>query len=107
MPLRVYFPDIPLTIYKNFIATKGVVQFKTKHNQSKPIIKNNLEKVYGIKVLKVNTMNYDGKIKRTANVLGGKRWKTKGYKKAIVWVDKDYFMNFQNDFKTSEESKDK
>ena len=46
-------------------------------------IKDAVEKLFSVKVLKVNTLRYDGKMKRVGAHLG----KTKAWKKAIVQID--------------------
>lgn len=47
---------------------------------NKTEIKKAVEKVFGVNVEKVNTMNYDGKVKRMGRSIG----KTASYKKAVV-----------------------
>ena len=48
-----------------------------------PEIKEAIEKLFNVKVLKVNTMRYDGKSKR----VGVHQGKTNAWKKAIVTID--------------------
>ncbi|MDR1774789.1 MAG: 50S ribosomal protein L23 [Clostridioides sp.] len=48
-------------------------------------IKYAVEKVFGVKVDKVNTLNYDGKLKRMGRTQG----RTSSYKKAIVKLAAD------------------
>lgn len=92
--LKVYFPEIPLIIQpkRNRIATDGTVQFITKRNMTKIEIKNLLEKVYGVGVIKVNTMNYQPKYKRDFN-RGNIYVKKKAWKKAIVTIDNTYYLD--------------
>ena len=45
-----------------------------------------MEKIFGVKVAKVNTINYDGKAKRLGAGRPGKR---KSWKKAYVQLTKD------------------
>ena len=52
---------------------------------TKTAVKNAVEKLFGVKVLEVNTINYDGKKKRMGVHLG----KTSKWKKAIVKIDTD------------------
>jgi len=47
---------------------------------NKTQIKKAVEEIFGVKVAKVNTVNYDGKVKR----LGRYEGKTTAFKKAIV-----------------------
>ena len=52
---------------------------------NKTEIKKAVEKVFGVNVEKVNTMNYDGKVKRMGRSIG----KTASYKKAVVKLTAD------------------
>lgn len=54
--------------------------FKVAKTANKTQIKNAVEQIFGVKVAKVNTCNYDGKLKR----MGRHEGKTASYKKAIV-----------------------
>ena len=54
--------------------------FKVARTANKTEIKNAVETAFGVTVEKVNTANYDGKIKRQGRYEG----RTPGYKKAIV-----------------------
>ena len=54
-------------------------------NATKPEIAKAVEKLFNVKVLKVNTMNIDGKKKR----VGVHQGKTASWKKAIVFIDTD------------------
>lgn len=93
--LKVYFPQIPLIVkpFGNQVATKGTITFKTRPNQSKVEIRNYLEKVYGVGVIKVNTMNYQPRYK-FHHVHQNKVYaKRKQYKKAVVTVDNTYYLD--------------
>ena len=57
--------------------------FEVAPTAGKIEIKNAVEKIFGVKVAKVNTINYDGKAKRLG---AGKR---KSWKKAYVQLTKD------------------
>jgi large subunit ribosomal protein L23 len=61
----------------------GKYTFETKIDATKIDIKNAVEKLFNVKVLKVNTMRYDGKTKR----VGVHQGKTSAWKKAIVVID--------------------
>ena len=50
------------------------------------VAKDAVEKIFGVKVAKVNTINYDGKAKRLGAGRPGKR---KSWKKAYVQLTKD------------------
>ncbi len=54
--------------------------FKVAKTANKTQIKDAVEQIFGVKVAKVNTCNYDGKVKR----MGRHEGKTASYKKAIV-----------------------
>ena len=61
----------------------GKYTFQTKINATKIDIKNAVEELFNVKVLKVNTLRYDGKTKR----VGVHQGKTAAWKKAIVTID--------------------
>ena len=54
--------------------------FKVVTNATKTEIKAAVEEAFGVTVAKVNTANFDGKLKRQGRFVG----RTPGYKKAIV-----------------------
>ena len=54
--------------------------FKVAKNANKTQIKDAVEQIFGVEVAKVNTSNYDGKVKR----MGRHEGRTSSYKKAIV-----------------------
>jgi len=60
------------------------VVFKVRSNTSKSIIKKNIEKIFKVNVIKVNTINLKGKTK----IVRGKKSNRPGYKKAIVTLKK-------------------
>jgi len=60
------------------------VVFKVSKNSNKEMIKKNIEKIFKVNVVKINTVNMRGKIKMVRNK---KAYKT-GYKKAIVTLKK-------------------
>lgn len=93
---RVWFPQIPLQImpHGNQLTTKGIVQIRTTNNQTKTEIKNYLTKVYGVGVIKVNTMNYRGIVKRDR--FTGKLYRTQKWKKAVVTVDNTQYLDLLN-----------
>lgn len=59
--------------------------FKVDKRATKTQIKVAIEDIFGVKVEKVNTANYDGKKKRMGKYEG----MTSSYKKAIVQLSKD------------------
>ena len=64
---------------------EGKYTFKVSKKATKVDIANAVEKLFGVKVLKVNTMNVSGKEKRVGRNVG----KTADWKKAIVTIDTD------------------
>lgn len=59
--------------------------FEVAKNANKYQIKDAVEKIFEVKVTKVNTMNFDGKVKR----LGKNEGKRPNWKKAIVTLTPD------------------
>ena len=60
------------------------VVFKVHPNASKSSIKKNIEKIFKVNVVKINTINLKGKTKMVRN----KKAFKSGYKKAIVTLKK-------------------
>tara|TARA_B100001146_G_scaffold86311_1_gene76643 strand:- start:73 stop:366 length:294 start_codon:yes stop_codon:yes gene_type:complete len=60
------------------------VVFKVHKGASKNSIKKNIEKIFKVKVVKINTINLKGKSKMVKNRMAYKS----GYKKAIVTLKK-------------------
>jgi large subunit ribosomal protein L23 len=60
-------------------------------------IKSEVEELYGVQVLSVNTMNYSGKRKQRYTKTGLISGKTRAYKKAVVTLPEgetiDFFSN--------------
>ena len=67
------------------VADKKYV-FEVAPTAGKIEIKNAVEKIFGVKVAKVNTINYDGKAKRLGAGRPGRR---KSWKKAYVQLTPD------------------
>ena len=74
-----------ITEKSNDCMQEGKYTFKVAKNATKTEIANAVEKLFNVKVLKVNTMNIDGKNKR----VGVHQGKTASWKKAIVSIDTD------------------
>lgn len=98
--LRVYFPEMPVVVMPkgNLVTQRGRLMIKVPRNYTKPEIKQYLSKIYGLGILKVNTMNYVGKVKHKYKQVNKKHWrriayKTAGFKKAIVTVDNTMFLD--------------
>tara|TARA_S200000501_G_C20746600_1_gene709778 strand:+ start:532 stop:825 length:294 start_codon:yes stop_codon:yes gene_type:complete len=66
------------------LSEQNKTVFKVHKNANKKIIKKNIEKLFKVKVLKVNIINKKSKIKMRQ----GKPSKKTGYKKAIVTLKK-------------------
>ena len=74
----------PIITEKSYMEmANGKYTFQTKIDATKIDIKNAVETLFNVKVLKVNTMRYDGKSKR----VGVHQGKTAAWKKAIVTID--------------------
>ena len=84
-----YAEDIIIRPYitekSNLMAAEGKYTFIVHPNANKTEIKKAVEKLFNVKVLKVNTVNYKGKNKR----LGVHEGKRPDWKKAIVKIDTD------------------
>ncbi|NLX76971.1 MAG: 50S ribosomal protein L23 [Clostridiaceae bacterium] len=74
-------PYITEKTYDNM--ADGKYTFIVDYRANKTQIKNAVEKLFNVKVLSVNTVNYSGKEKRLGVHLG----KTSKWKKAIVKID--------------------
>ena len=64
----------------------GKYTFKVATDATKIDIANAVEELFGVKVAKVNTINYDGKAKRLGAARPGRR---KSWKKAYVQLTQD------------------
>ena len=65
------------------ITAEGKYTFIVAPTADKIEIGNAVEKLFGVKVIGVNTANFDGKLKRQRYQLG----RTPAYKKAVVSID--------------------
>ena len=66
------------------LSDQNKVVFKVNENASKLSIKKNIEKIFKVKVLKVNTI----KKKSTVKIIRGRAGTKKGFKKAIITLKK-------------------
>jgi len=66
-------------------AANGKYTFVVAPSATKTEVRQACEKLFGVKVLKVNTVNYDGKNKRQ----GVHQGMTPSWKKAVVTIDTD------------------
>ena len=60
------------------------VVFKVSKNANKKLIKKNIEKIFKVNVIKINTINIKEKVKMVKN----KKAYKSGYKKAIITLKK-------------------
>lgn len=72
-----------ITEKSNLEVAGGKYTFIVDVNATKTEIKHAVEKLFQVKVLKVSTMNYDGKLKRMGVHIGPRP----DWKKAIVKID--------------------
>tara|TARA_A100001037_G_C14979597_1_gene557447 strand:+ start:116 stop:409 length:294 start_codon:yes stop_codon:yes gene_type:complete len=66
------------------LSEQNKVIFKVHENASKDSIKKNIEKIFKVKVIKVNTINKKSKTK----MVRGKAGIKKGFKKAVITLKK-------------------
>ena len=66
------------------LSEQNKVIFKVRSDASKKVIKKNIEKIFKVNVIKVNTINKKSKTK----VIRGKIGIKKGYKKALITLKK-------------------
>ena len=60
------------------------VAFKVNRSSNKKSVKNSIEKIFKVNVIKVNIINKKNRLK----IVRGKKVKVQGYKKAIVTLKK-------------------
>ncbi|NND75388.1 MAG: 50S ribosomal protein L23 [Ilumatobacter sp.] len=85
----------PIVSEKSYeLIESGVYTFEVHKSASKPEIRDAVEKIWGVEVLKVNTLNRQGKRKRTrgTNRVG----QTPGQKRAIVTLAAGEIPLFEN-----------
>ncbi len=63
-----------------YVSQFNYYVFKVSTKSTKPEIKQAIEKLFSVKVLSVNTLNQNGKLKKFRNILG----KRPNFKKAFV-----------------------
>ena len=68
------------------IIIRPIITERSMEAAGKVEIKNAVEQIFGVKVAKVNTINYDGKAKRLGAARPGRR---KSWKKAYVQLTQD------------------
>ena len=76
----------PLLTEKSYATIKDKkYTFVVAKDANKTEIKKAVESIFGVKVAKVNTLNYDGKVKRMGKYEG----RTASFKKAVVKLTAD------------------
>lgn len=90
----------PIVTEKQTMITEKIsnrVGFRVSPDANKYQIKAAIEELYGVTVVKVNTMNYDGKRKSRYTKSGVVTGKEPAFKKAIVTLKEgdsiDFFSN--------------
>ena len=73
----------------HFANTKGAYSFEVNKKANKAQIKNAVEKIYSVKVLKVRTANRPGKYRRR----GLSHGQTPSWKKAVVFLDPEFHID--------------
>jgi len=73
-----------VTEKSTFLSEQNKVVFKVHQGANKNSIKRSIEKIFKVKVIKINTINYKSKVK----MVRGKIAKTKKFKKAIITLKK-------------------
>ncbi|ACE05640.1 hypothetical protein Aasi_0195 [Candidatus Amoebophilus asiaticus 5a2] len=73
---------------------KGVYGFIVDNRANKVEIKKEVEKLYGVTVLQVNTMRYAGKKKVKYTKSGVNKGKRASYKKALVTLKSGSIIDF-------------
>ena len=66
------------------LSEQDKVVFKVNKTANKKVLKKNIEKLFKVNVLKINIINKQSRKKITR----GKKVKVKGYKKAIITLEK-------------------
>ncbi len=95
-----------MSIIKKPVITEKMTEIGEKLNQyafivdrgaNKIQIRTAIENLYGVKVVRVNTMNHDGKAKSRMTKSGNLTGRTNAYKKAVVTLSDgetiDFFSN--------------
>ncbi len=73
---------------------QGKYGFIVKKTANKIEIKKAVKQAYGVNVLKVNTINYDGKVKSRNTKAGVLVGRSESYKKAIVTIGAGEIIDF-------------
>jgi len=66
------------------LSDQNKIVFKVNRNANKKNLKNNIEKIFKVNVIKINIINKKSRTKTTR----GKKVRVKGFKKAIITLKK-------------------
>ena len=66
------------------LSDQNKIVFKVNKNANKKNLKNNIEKIFKVNVIKINMINKKSRTKTTR----GKKVRVKGFKKAIITLKK-------------------
>ena len=66
------------------LSEQNKITFKVNKKANKKNLKNNIEKIFKVNVIKINIINKKSRIKTTR----GKKVRVKGFKKAIITLKK-------------------
>ena len=78
---------------------RGSYGFIVNNKATKSQIKKEIEKIYNVNIISINTMNYSGKNRSRFTKTGVLSGKTKSFKKAIVNLKKDQAIDFYSNVK--------
>jgi large subunit ribosomal protein L23 len=73
----------------HFANVKGAYSFEVNKKANKAEVKQAVERIYGVKVMKVRTANHGGKRRRRGRTVGI----TSSWKKAVVYLKPDYHID--------------
>jgi large subunit ribosomal protein L23 len=80
----------PITTEKTtMLSEQNKFTFEVSQKATKLLVKSAIEKVFGVKVSKVNMINIQGKVKRFKGRIG----RQSDIRKAIVTLEKDYTID--------------
>ena len=79
---KILFPIV--TEKSTSLSEQNKIVFKVPNKSNKSILKKNIEKIFKVNVIKINTINMKSKMK----LVRGKKTNKPGYKKAIVTLKK-------------------
>ena len=72
------------------LSEQNKIAFKVPTNANKKNLKDNIEKIFKVNVIKINIINKKNRIKMTR----GKKVKISGFKKAIITLKKGQSIDF-------------